>query len=293
MAAEKPSINTPKKMDRVGNAIYSILSSDVQLNQLVANRIYPVIGRQREAYPLLTYSIITNNPSDTKTSASTVDQYRIQFDAYADDYDRVHDILIRLREVLDRYPHTVVAGIQLDGVRFIDQNDGYEEEGQLFRATSDYYIRVKRGPIEPALNECFDLQSFNFTLPAGDTAVDCGFLLSTGHLVFAGYLGPMVFGADYTVSGTHLTLADAPFSSDVAITIVRNRVRVRIFTQPSNTSEIYIGGLLYYPVLVFVGDTLQVAGVDYAIDIESLTMQWLNFPFVSFDFKIVANACQL
>jgi hypothetical protein len=305
MAAEKPSINTLKKMDRVGNAIYSILSSDVQLNQLVANRIYPVISRQREVYPLLTYSIITNNPSDTKTSASTVDQYRIQFDAYAEDYDQVHDIIIRLREVIDRYPHHNIAGVNLDGIRFIDQNDGYEEDAQLFRVTSDYYIRVKRVPIgtpidppysgfdDGIVNECYDIHTFNFTLPAGDDSIDVGFLADSGHMVFAGETGPLVYGQEYTVSGNVLTITDAPFPSDIRIAVVRNRVRIRTFTQPDNTNTKFIGGIVLYPLMIFVDEILQVEGVDYTIDQSALEIEWLNHSGIEFDFKNVVNACQI
>lgn len=280
-------------MDLIGKAIYSILSSDPQLNQLVSNRIYPVIGRQREVYPLLTYYIVTNTPNDTKTSASTVDQYRVQFDAFADDYDRVQDILIRLREVIDRYPHTVVNGIQLDGIKYLDQIDGYDDNSQIFNSSAEYYIRVKRGPVEPALNECYNLESFNFNLPAGQTQVNCGFLLSSGHLVFAGYLGPMIFGTDYTISGENLTLTDAPFPDDVRVVIVRNRVRIREFTQLTTSASTTIGGIAYYPLLVFIGDTLQVAGTDYTIDTVNLTITWLDPPLTEFDFKIAANACQL
>jgi hypothetical protein len=280
-------------MDQVGKAIYSILSADPALGQLVAYRIYPVIAPQHEVYPILTYAIITNTPSDTKTSASTVDQYRIQFDAYATEYDKVHSITNRLRELIDRYPHTVVAGILLDGIRYLDQSDGYDDESQLFRVTVDYYMRVKRGPIDITLNECYDLQSFHFTLPVGDVEVDCGFLVNSNHLVFGGYLGPLIHEQDYTiVDGTKLRPTDAPFPNEVNYTIVRNRVRVREYTQPADTDTILIGSLLVYPVIVFVGDTLQILGVDYTIDTDDLTITWPNHNGVEFEFKIVANACQ-
>jgi hypothetical protein len=279
-------------MDLVGSAIYSILSADAELNGLVGNRIYPVIARQREMYPLLTYTIISNDPSDTKDGASTVDRYRIQFDIYGLEYDVTQAIAIRLREVIDRYPHISVGGIKVDGIRFIDQSDDYEDDVQLFRAISEYYLRVKRVPGEIDLQECFELNSFNFTLPQGDTTLDVGFLISQGHLVFAGGLGPMVSGADYTISGSELTLTDAPLPGDISLTIVRNRVRIREYTQPAAQATQYIGGMLLYPVLVFIGDTMQTSGVDYTIDTGTMEITWLNHPGVEFDFKLAANACR-
>ncbi len=292
-------------MDLIGKAIYSILSADVTLNGLVSNRIYPVIARQQEVYPLLTYTIITNTPSDTKTGASTVDRYRIQFDAYADSYDTCHAIMIRLREVIDRYPHLVISDIALDGVSYLDQSDMYEDDPQIFRVTADYYMRVKRvpagSPVEPPysgftdgiVNECYDVHTFHFTLPAGDSSVDVGFLVDSGHLVFAAETGPIIYGQEYTISGTTITLTQAPFPDDIRIAVVRNRVRLRTFTQPSNASTLLIGGLVHYPLLVFIDSERQVAGVDYTINVGTMQITWINHPGVEFDFTIVANACTL
>lgn len=292
-------INSAKNMDRVGNAIYSILSADLTLNTLVSNRIYPVIATQRESYPLLTYSIITNNPSDTKTGASTVDQYRVQFDSYAEDYDTAHDIMIRLREVIDRYPHLSISGIALDGISYISQNDGYEDEGQLFRVSADYYVRVKRLPIDPdpipdphyPVHECYELNTIHMLLPEGDTFIDIGFLGDAGHLVFANNIGPLINGADYTLGLNTLTLADAPFPNEVRIDIVRNKIRVRNYTQPANQATQFIGGILMFPVMVFVDNELQVQGVDY--NIVGHEIEWINVSGTDFDFKIIANACTL
>jgi hypothetical protein len=271
-------------------AIYAILSLDAELVALTGNRIYPVVAQQREAYPILTYQIIANTPNDTKSGASTVDQVRVQFNCWAEDQDSANNMDTKLRAAIDRYPHVTVEDLHLDGIRYIDTTENFEDEVKKFVVMSDYYIRHKRVVAGPTINECLELSSFPFTLPEGDSTFDAGFLVSSSHLLFGAYTGPLIYGVDYTVAGTVVTVTDAPFPDEVKFVVVRNRVRVRQYTLPADEDTVIIGALLQYAVLVHVGDTLLIEGDDYEIITQS-SIQFLNPDPSGFTFKITANAC--
>ncbi len=271
-------------------AIYAILSLDPDLVALTGNRIYPVVAQQREVYPILTYQIIANSPSDTKSGVSTVDQVRVQFNCFDKNPDQAHLMDTYLRAAIDRYPHVTIADIHLDGIRYLDTTDSFDDEVKIHMVMSDYYIRQKRVPAGPTINECLELSSFPFTLTAGQSTFDAGFLVDGSHLIFGGFTGPLIFGVDYTVDGTEVTITDAPFTDDVQFVVVRNRVRVRSYTLPADEDTVIIGALLRYAVLVHVGDVLLIEDQDYEIITQS-RIKFLNPDPSGFNFKITANAC--
>ena len=50
----------------VGKAIYNILSNTTAITDIVGTKIYPEIAPQNETQPYIVYSIVSNNPVETK-----------------------------------------------------------------------------------------------------------------------------------------------------------------------------------------------------------------------------------
>ncbi len=128
----------------IGKAIYSILKDDTVIDTLVADRVYPISAPQRYSFPLIVYSVISVVPYDTKSGPSTVDEVRIQIDSFSKTYSNMVGIDSAIRSAMDRYSHTMVGDMQLDGIRYLNSQESKDSELNYFHRVSDFQVRVKR-----------------------------------------------------------------------------------------------------------------------------------------------------
>lgn len=125
-------------------AVHEILEDSVLVQAQIGSRYYPVIIPQGVEYPAIAYSIVSNNPSETKSGPSRVDQYRIEFNVYGYSYESVDDTCEALRDTIDFLGPAEWAGQYIEGVKYIAENDLYEQDLRLFRRSVEYYFRLKR-----------------------------------------------------------------------------------------------------------------------------------------------------
>lgn len=71
-------------METIGNLIYTILNDDADLNELVADRIYPLIASQKADVPFITYTI-SENPAYSKANQF---EYDITIACFEKDYNK-------------------------------------------------------------------------------------------------------------------------------------------------------------------------------------------------------------
>lgn len=125
------------------NTLFKILSES-QLFEAVEGKIYPVIIPQGISFPAVTYQVVSNNPNETKSLGSTVDQARIEIKVFADKLDEVNNLANKLREDIDFLPPNEAVFPGYDGLKYISETDDFDEEQELFYRRIEYYYRYKR-----------------------------------------------------------------------------------------------------------------------------------------------------
>ena len=126
-----------------GKAIYSILTSDSDVNAIVGTRVYPQIAAQEAAFPFVVYVLQDTSPSDTKSGVSTLDEVRYDIVVASENYAEASDLTEKIRTALDRYSGTV-AGVVIDSIQFIDLDVNNDPGTETYLTSAEYIIRVKR-----------------------------------------------------------------------------------------------------------------------------------------------------
>lgn len=131
-------------MTGAGVAIYGILSAAAGVTNLVSTKIYPRLAPMETVAPYVVYSIVSVDPTDSKTRPSTLDRVRVQIDCYGRTYASAEAVHSAVRTALDAYTiGSTVAGVKLDGIKFETENDTFEEDVDIHRRSADYQIRIK------------------------------------------------------------------------------------------------------------------------------------------------------
>ena len=126
-----------------GKAIYTILTSDSDVNAIVGTRVYPQIAAQGAGFPFIVYVLQDTSPSDTKSGVSTLDEVRYDIVVASETYAEASDLTNKIRTALDRYTGTV-AGVVIDSIQFIDLDVNNDPGTETYLTSAEYIIRVKR-----------------------------------------------------------------------------------------------------------------------------------------------------
>lgn len=128
----------------IGNAIYSLLTSDGTLSSAIGTKVFPDTVPQGQLFPAVVYTVVGTGPTDAKDGTSPLDVLRIQIDTYSTSYDSTQTIKDRIRTVLDRYSGTVQM-MNIDSIRFSGDGSGdYEENIGIYWVSQNFDIRLRR-----------------------------------------------------------------------------------------------------------------------------------------------------
>lgn len=120
----------------IGKVIYGILNS-------VEADVYPSIAPQGTAFPYITYQVISQTPNHTKGADSDLDVYRVQINVFSNSYAEAITLKESVRTNLDYYTGTIES-IQVDRVRFDNEQEFYSEELRVYHIATDYLIWTYR-----------------------------------------------------------------------------------------------------------------------------------------------------
>ncbi len=123
--------------------IYGILNASAPVTALTGDRIYPGIAKQFDIGPFIVYFKVSTNPADSKDGPSKLDTLRVQVSIFHNDYDALEDLAGKVRTALDRYSGPV-GGVEVQSIRFIDENELRDPDTDYFHTAQDYSIRIKR-----------------------------------------------------------------------------------------------------------------------------------------------------
>lgn len=101
------------------------------LKSLVSNRCYPLQIPQNGALPAIVYQRIANTPNNQLEGKPTLDQVRMQIDAYAKTYKAAKLLGKSIRTAMENAPFS--ATLQSD-------DDLFEPETDVYRVSLDFYI---------------------------------------------------------------------------------------------------------------------------------------------------------
>lgn len=132
-------------MSQVGKAIRTLLVGDATLTGLVSTRVREGLLGQNDTYPAVTFHQIALTVNDHKGGASEADQELYQITAIADTYAAAYEISDQIRLVLDHVNQQIVSGVDVDGIRFMNEIAlPYDDKTDLVQVVQDYQIRVRR-----------------------------------------------------------------------------------------------------------------------------------------------------
>jgi len=112
--------------------LFTFLTSQSALTDLIATRIYSRLMPQKPTLPLLVYNKISNPRVYSQDGDSGLENPRYQFDVWADDPDSAEQIADILIGILSGYKGAM--GDETVGASFVENDeDGYDAETGLYR----------------------------------------------------------------------------------------------------------------------------------------------------------------
>ena len=165
-----------------GSAIYTILTGDQTLVDLVSSRIYPEAAPENVVSPFVVYSVQSVDPIRVKNSTSTMDTANFEVFTSAVDYATAMEINDAIRTAMERRSGNF-QGVAIDSIEFIDENVEIEIESREYLSELRFRIRIARAgavvssstivPLGINVRETNDATSdFVKTVVFPDTALD-------------------------------------------------------------------------------------------------------------------------
>ena len=123
--------------------IYSLLSTNTGVTNLVGNKIYPIEAPQTIAFPYIVFQAISNMPTNTKSGVSSMDKTRIQVTIVAKKQSEIDSIGAAVRSALDFIKTPAPIQIityegEVDMFSYPSGQDGVFEKAQ------DYFLTTSR-----------------------------------------------------------------------------------------------------------------------------------------------------
>ena len=127
-------------MSLIEDALVNLIKADADLKGVISTRFYPVIMPQNTSFPAMTYLRISGVRQQSHGGASGLAFARFQFDAWAKRYDDARDASEKLRLIIEGYSGTVL-GVVINGILMLNERDGYENDTELYRVSTDYLVQ--------------------------------------------------------------------------------------------------------------------------------------------------------
>ena len=126
-------------MARLEAAIYSILSTDLDIIALVGTRIYPLVLPQDATLPAITYARVSTERESAFVTDPGLSTARIQVDIWGISALSVMAVSEEVRSALHRYRGTI-ASVQIDESHIDNEILMYEPETEIYHIVLDFMI---------------------------------------------------------------------------------------------------------------------------------------------------------
>lgn len=134
----------------ISGPIRKLIADNAPAFALVADRVYPIVANQERGYPCAAIRRKGGRESATHTQSSDVDLVICHIVILAATAASVYVVDDAIRTAIDRYRGIVTFGgeaTNIDGIKYLESDDDYNETANAYQITSVYQIRVKRTPV--------------------------------------------------------------------------------------------------------------------------------------------------
>lgn len=151
----------------VGKVIYNILANDIDVSGLVGTRIYPnSINYDSTTMPAVVYTETDNDPTNTKSTVSQLDQINILISCFAETYSQADDLAIKVRKAFESNYGTEETNseVQVQSIEFVESQDMFDDDfGQwgINYKQLNFKVRIKRTLTSPDTIMVFDTRITN------------------------------------------------------------------------------------------------------------------------------------
>tara|TARA_R110002020_G_scaffold464747_1_gene685769 strand:+ start:105 stop:491 length:387 start_codon:yes stop_codon:yes gene_type:complete len=118
---------------KVEEIIFSILTSDVSIYDVVADNIFPLMIAQGKQVPFIAYTIKSIEPNSGKKEKSEVDTYLIDIDIFSDSYSQIITLVDLVRDNFEAI--TFTTDDDFCDFDFLTIREDYKNDAQLFNRT--------------------------------------------------------------------------------------------------------------------------------------------------------------
>lgn len=122
----------------VTGPIKTLIANNAPAHALMAGRVYPGVLEQETSYPAAAINVVSTAPTNSKTTASTLDRVLVQLDVYATTYAATAGAAAAIRTALDYQTSGSLTHIEFNG-----QEDMFSAKPELYRIMQTYSIGYK------------------------------------------------------------------------------------------------------------------------------------------------------
>jgi hypothetical protein len=126
-------------MALIEEALVTLVTTDVGLQSVGVTTLYPLVIQEDAKLPAICYQETTTEPGHTHNGASLHVTVHVQFTIEADTTPAVKKAAKALRKLLDGYKGTV-NDMQIGGILWENEYDGYSEQSEITTVRQDYQI---------------------------------------------------------------------------------------------------------------------------------------------------------
>ncbi len=126
----------------IEEAITAHIKANAGLTALIAGRVYPTHMPQNPTLPAMVYNRISGERVQNMQGSSGLASPRFQFDCFARTYAEAKGVGEALRLAIEGFSGTMggVSGVDVNSCLLQSDQDGYEDDLQLFWVTADYIV---------------------------------------------------------------------------------------------------------------------------------------------------------
>lgn len=123
----------------IDGALTQLITGNAGVAQVMADRIYPKKFPENPTYPAIVYHRISTVREYSQDGFSALTSVRFQFDVHARTYVAARDLSGKLRLAIDAF-RGVVGDVDINGIWNEDEDDGYDDDLNVFWFRQDYRV---------------------------------------------------------------------------------------------------------------------------------------------------------
>ena len=127
----------------IKDVIYSLLSNNASVNNIVVNKIFPYLAQDNVDVPYLVFDLTGLEPTDCKDGVSGLDTLLFDIEMYHDDPDLLETLSTNVRTVLDRHSGTTET-VVVQSIQYTGEDGGYSAEDKVFIKVQTYKARIEK-----------------------------------------------------------------------------------------------------------------------------------------------------